>query len=244
MKLFKRKKRKKNKKGAPFCSVVVPAAGSSSRMEGVDKIYAELEGVPVLVRTLIALSECPSVNEIVLVTRKEDVPRAAMLCAQNELAKVTRIVRGGATRAESVMNGLAEISPEATLIAVHDGARPFVSAELVEETVKAALKYNAAIPAVQVKDTVKTVKNGRVTGTPDRSELYAIQTPQIFDADLIKAAMQNVIDKKLAVTDDSMAVEAIGGEVHIVEGSYDNIKLTTPEDMIVGQTIIEKRSGR
>lgn len=244
MRFFKKKTEKKNKRGKLFCSVVVPAAGSSSRMEGVDKIFAELNGVPVFVRTILALSECDSVNEIILVTRGENIPEAAMLCAQYGLKKVTRLVRGGDTRAESVMNGIGEVSPDATLIAVHDGARPFVTPELVEETIRAAAKYNAAIPAVQVKDTVKTVKRGRVTGTPDRDTLYAVQTPQIFDADLIRAAMKNAIDKKLAVTDDSMAVEAIGGEVHIVEGSYENIKLTTPEDMVVGQAIIEKRSGK
>ena len=244
MKLFKRKIRKKNKRGKLFCSVVVPAAGSSSRMDGVDTIFAELNGVPVLIRTLLALSECDMVDEIILVTRSENIPRAAMLCAENGLTKVTKLVRGGETRVESVMNGIHEVSKNATFIAVHDGARPFVSAELVENTIKTAAKFNAAIPAVQVKDTVKTVKNGKVTGTPDREMLYAIQTPQIFDADLLRAAMQNAIDKKLPITDDSMAVEAIGGEVHIVEGSYDNIKLTTPEDMMIGETMIKRKETK
>ncbi len=239
--LFKKKTGGILKTGRGFCSVVVPAAGSSSRMEGVDKIFAELDGVPVLVRTVMALSKCKSVSEIIVVTRREDIPRTAMIFAQYGLSKVTRLTHGGDTRAESVMNGINEVSKKAKVIAIHDGARPFVTPEIVEEVIKTAAEYNAAVPAVQVKDTVKTVKNGKVVSTPDRSELYAVQTPQAFDADLIRGAMKNAADRKLSITDDSMAAEAIGGEVRIVPGSYENIKITTPEDMVIGEAILKRR---
>lgn len=238
MKLFKRKQ---HETASSFCTVVVPAAGSSTRMAGINKIFMELDGVPVLARTLMVLEACEDIHEIIVVTRDVDIPNVATLCKSYGIRKATQIVRGGATRAESVSNGVREASPDATLIAVHDGARPFITPELVSRVIKIAEEHHAAAPGVKVKDTVKTVKDGRVIDTPDREKLYAIQTPQIFDADLLKGALANAIEKNLPITDDCMAVEAIGSEVWIVDGSYDNIKITTPEDIYAGMAILMAR---
>lgn len=241
MRLFKKNKEAVEKS---FCTAVIPAAGSSTRMVGINKMFLELDGIPVLVRTLMALEACDNIHEMIVVTRDVDIPDVAALCKEYGISKVTKIVRGGATRAESVSNGVKEASPDATLIAVHDGARPFVTPELISNVVKTAEKYHAAAPGVKVKDTVKIVKNGCVIDTPDRESLFAIQTPQIFDADLLKGALANAIKKALPVTDDCMAVEALGGEVHIVPGSYDNIKITTPEDVYTGMAILKAGKDR
>ena len=241
MKFFKKKH---DNDEIVFCTAVVPAAGSSSRMGGINKIFMELDGIPVLARTLMALEACEDIHEIIVVTRDVDIPAVAALCKGYGISKATQIVCGGETRAESVRNGVKEAFPEAKLIAVHDGARPFVTPELVTRIIKAAVKHHAAAPGVKVKDTVKVVKNGRVIDTPDRETLFAIQTPQIFDADLLKGALANAIDKNLPITDDCMAVEAMGAEVHIVQGSYDNIKITTPEDVYTGMAIIKAGKDR
>ena len=210
-------------------------------MEGIDKMFAELDGVPVLARTLMALQECDGIDEIVLVVREGERPLAAKICAQYGITKTEKIVNGGSTRAESVWNGMQAVSDEAAFVAVHDGARPFVTPELVKRVITAAKVYSAAAPGVQVKDTIKVVKNGRVVDTPKRETLYAIQTPQIFDADLLMGALSNAMERKLAITDECMAVEAIGGSVQIVPGSYENIKITTPGDMAIGQAILNGR---
>ena len=221
----------------PYVSVVVAAGGSSTRMCGVDKLFAEISGIPVLAITLSALNSCRYVNEIILVTSEENIIAASELCRRYAFTKVTKIIKGGETRVQSVYNGVQEASREAEIIAVHDGARPFVTEKIIAGTVKAAAEYGAAAPFVPVKDTVKVGKGGFVSSTPDRSELFVIQTPQVFDSGLIKAALYNAIEKKLNITDDCSAVEAIGGTVKLVEGSYDNIKITTPEDLRIAEAI-------
>lgn len=240
MKLFRKSRREEPK---CFCAAVVPAAGSSTRMAGVNKMFLELDGVPVLARTLMALEACENINEIVISTKDTDIPAVGSLCKEYGISKATKIVCGGATRAESVYNGVREVSSEAELIAVHDGARPFITPQLVSEVIKSAREHHAAAPGVKVKDTVKVVKNGRVIDTPNRETLFAIQTPQIFDADLLKGALANAVNKNLAVTDDCMAVEALGAEVWIVNGSYDNIKITTPEDIYAGMAILQREES-
>ncbi len=240
MKMFKKSRREESKS---FCTAVVPAAGSATRMAGINKIFLELDGIPVLARTLMALESCEKINEIIIATKETDIPNVASLCKEYGITKATKIVRGGSTRAESVNNAVREVSADATHIAVHDGARPFITPDLVNRVINAAEEHHAAAPGVRVKDTIKTVKNGRVVDTPDRETLFAIQTPQIFDADLLKGALANVINKKLSVTDDCMAVEALGAEVWIVDGSYDNIKITTPEDVYLGLAILSRKDS-
>jgi len=229
------------KKHRPFCSVVVVASGQSRRM-GEDKLFMDLGGVPVLARTLSALDELDCVDEIVVVTRSEKIVEVARLCAELGLKKVDKVVVGGATRAESALAGLSEISRAAGVAAVHDGARPFVSRELTERVIHAAVLYKAAAPAVPLRDTIKQTENGEdVTATPDRDSLRAVQTPQAFDPELIKGALTYVISQGIEITDDCSAVEAFGGRVRLVEGEEENIKLTTPADLAVAEAIVAKR---
>ena len=224
----------------PYCSAIIAAAGISERMEGEDKPFIELCGKPILARTLEAFQNCRSIDEIIIVAREDRLVRVSDLCGAYHIDKASKIIVGGATRAESVSNGALAVSKAAQLIAIHDGARPCVSPEIIERTVEAASMYHAAAPAVKLSSTVKRVKNGVITGTMDREDLVEIQTPQVFDAPLIKAALKNSISKALMITDDCMAVELLGIPVRITEGSGHNIKITVKEDMVIAEAIIRK----
>ena len=226
---------------AGCCSAVVAAAGASTRMGGQDKLLLELGGAPVLAHTLKALNKCREISEIIVVTRQEKMNDVARICTEYGIEKVTQVVLGGSTRLESVMNGIRMVSPNSKLIAVHDGARPFVSESVVSLAVAAALKFSSAAPAVPVTSTVKCAKNGVVVKTIDRSELFEIQTPQIFAAELLKGALQNALDKKLYITDDCMAVEALGCPVRLTTGARENIKLTTAIDVAFAEAILKIR---
>lgn len=233
---------KKSKK--PFCTAVVVAAGSSSRMGGEDKIFTELGGIPVLAHSLTTLQNVSCISEIVIVTREENIVPAADLCAGFGITKATKIVAGGAERADSVLIGVSESSPKADLIAVHDGARPFVTAKIITDTVEKAHTHKAAAPYVPVNDTIKTVKNGVVVKTLDRSTLAAMQTPQVFAADLLKAALQNAKTKGALVTDDCSAVELLGATVYLTDGSFENIKITRQADIAVAESILKARGNK
>lgn len=228
-----------------FCSAVVPAAGSSDRMNGSDKMFSTVCGIPVLALTLSALQNCTAVDEIVVVVRAEMLERVSLLVSENSIHKVTKVVVGGKTRLESVALGTAAVNTKADIILVHDGARPLVTSEIIEETISLARKCHAAACAVPVKDTVKSAKNGRVISTPDRASLYSVQTPQAFDADIFRASVHNALKINLAVTDDCMAAEAIGVPIRLADGSYENIKITTPTDLIFAEAILRnRRSGQ
>ncbi|SHH50632.1 2-C-methyl-D-erythritol 4-phosphate cytidylyltransferase [Sporobacter termitidis DSM 10068] len=237
--LARREKAHENQKGC--CSAVVAAGGASSRMEGQDKLFLDIGGVPVLAHTLLALNKCPEVGEIVVVTRQDRMDDVARLVSEYGVSKAAKLVPGGQTRLESVMNGVLQVSPHARLIAVHDGARPFVTGETVSLAVAAALKFSAAAPAVPVTSTVKMAKNNMVVKTVDRDGLFEIQTPQIFAAELLKGALQNAADKKLYITDDCMAVEALGCSVCLTAGTRENIKLTTAIDVAFAEAILQMR---
>lgn len=219
------------------CTAVIVAAGSSRRM-GADKLFLPLAGIPVLVRTLLQFQACDSIDEIIVVTREDKLAEVADYCKRYGITKATKILQGGKERVESSAAGVFEADRHSAYIAISDGARPFTTPALITATVDAAKKYGAAAPAVPVKDTIKVAENGIVTDTPDRSKLFAIQTPQVFSADLIKGALTKAIRDKTPVTDDCSAVEAMGYPVHLVDGSYRNIKITTQEDMIVSQAYL------
>jgi 2-C-methyl-D-erythritol 4-phosphate cytidylyltransferase len=223
------------------CSVVVAAAGASSRMEGLNKLFTDIGGKPVLAHTLSSLNQCPEISEIIVVTREADMAAVAELCLNHKITKLSKIVIGGQTRMESVYNGVQQVSTASKLIAIHDGARPFVTEELVSKTIAAALTFTAAAPAVPVIATIKQVKKGFVEKTIDRDELYEVQTPQVFIAELIKGALQNAVDKSLYITDDCMAAEAIGCPVKLTEGLRENIKLTTAADIVYAEAIYQAR---
>ena len=209
---------------------------------GVNKTFTELAGEPVILHTLRAFEVSPVIHEIVAVCRAEDMERLAELAQSGGITKLTHVVVGGASRPLSVYNGLAAVSKKATHIAIHDGARPLVTQKIIAEAVAKAGKVHAAAPAVAVKATVKEAQHGVVVTTPARERLYEAQTPQVFDADLIRAALVSAIRNKLALTDDCAAVEALGAAVYLTEGCYENIKLTTPEDLIIAEAILERRS--
>ena len=223
------------------CAAVIVAAGTASRMRGIDKVLAPLEGEPLLARTISMFQESSVIHQIVVVAREDLVSQISRLCQQRGFDKVSLITTGGETRVHSVMNGLDCVSKDIDLVAIHDGARPFVTAQIIEQTVRRAADHHAAAPAIPVKDTIKVAENRVVTGTPDRSTLFAVQTPQVFDFDLLRGALQNAIDKELPITDDCSAVEALGMSVFLTEGSEENIKVTTPMDLQIAEAILRLR---
>lgn len=241
MAIFSKLGQKAREKRRPFCTAVVPAAGNASRMGGIDKILADMGGKPVLVHTLTALNNCPYIDEIIVTTREDLLEPISTLCRVNDLYKVKKVVTGGKDRSESVRKGLAEASPERKLAAIHDGARPLVTQELLETVIKTAAKTGAAAPASPVKDTIKQSDGKIVQRTIDRSSLYGVQTPQVFDADFICAALQSCAEKNIPLTDDCSAAEAMGKQVFLTEGSYENIKITTPVDLVIGEAILKWR---
>lgn len=221
-----------------YCSAVIVAAGTASRMGGIDKVMATLGGEPMILRTVRTFQGCDAIREIVIVTREDLISPIMELCAG--FSKVKAVVLGGNDRQSSVAAGLRALSKATKLVAVHDGARPLITWEVIDRTVRAAHTYHAAAPAVPVKDTIKIVKGGVVTSTPDRSQLRAVQTPQVFDIDLLRGAMANVQKTGAAVTDDCSAVELLGMSVKIVEGDERNLKVTTPMDLKIAEMILEE----
>ncbi len=221
-----------------YCGAVIVAAGSASRMGGIDKVMAPLGGEPMIVRTVRQFEQCDAVKEIVVVTRQDLVVPIMDLC--HDFRKVVAVVIGGDSRDQSVNNGLNTLSDKVKLVAIHDGARPLVSWELIDRVVRAGNTYGAAAPGIPVKDTVKIVQGGIVLETPDRSSLRAIQTPQVFDFDLLRGAMKKAWQDGLNMTDDCSAVEHMGMSVKIVEGEERNLKITTPMDLKLAQCLLEE----
>ena len=237
--------RKYKKKVDPRCAALVAAAGSSSRMGGVNKLLQPLDGMPVLARTLTALQMAEKVDEIIIATREEDLVEISLLCKTYGITKCTKVVRGGKTRAHSVLLAAMEADPKTDLLAVQDGARPLVTPQLIDSVIAAARRCSAAAPAVPIKDTIKQVKEGEaIEKTIDRSTLRAVQTPQVFDAELLRAALQSAIDQELPITDDCSAVELLGKTVYLVEGDETNLKITTPTDLVIAEALLRNREGR
>lgn len=221
-----------------YCTAVIVAAGSASRMGGIDKVMAPLGGEPMILRTVRAFQHCDAIREIVIVTRQDLLVAIMDLC--HDFSKVKTVVAGGNTRVESVELGLAAVSAKTQLVAIHDGARPLVSAEVIENTVAKGETFGAAAPGIPLKDTVKEVSGGLVVNTPDRDTLRAIQTPQVFDLDLLKGALAKVKKENLQITDDCSAVEKLGMSVRIVPGEERNMKITTPMDLKVAELLLEE----
>lgn len=225
----------------PFVTAIVVAAGNSTRMGGVNKQFLPLCGVPVLAHTLQAFSACPLIDEIVVAAREEDIVEMFSLVKAYNIEKVTDIVRGGETRQESVFAAIHRASPFSEYFAIHDGARPLVSQKVITDTVEKAFAVGAAATGVRVKDTIKVVsKTGEIIDTPDRSALWAVHTPQVFERRRYLQAAESV-ENSAAFTDDCKLMEAAGIPVFMVEGSYENMKITTPEDIIAAEGILRGR---
>lgn len=222
-----------------YCGAVIVAAGSASRMGGIDKVMAPLGGEPMILRTVRAFEDCEAVKEIVIVTRKDLIGPIAEICSG--FTKIRSVVQGGSSRQESVKLGLLAFSKEVRLAAVHDGARPLVSGELIDKVIRAAHSYGAAAPAIPVKDTIKVFEGGFIAATPDRSTLRAVQTPQVMDRDLLLGALEKAEQEGTALTDDCSAVEHIGMRVRLVEGEERNLKVTTPLDLKIAELLLEEK---
>lgn len=221
-----------------YTVMMVAAAGNSTRM-GCAKQHILLDGQPVLLRTLLALQTVDAIDEILLITREQDADYFTALAKEHGVTKLIRVVHGGDTRQQSVANGLAALSPEATLVGIHDGARPLVTVEAVEAVIKAAETYGGAAVAVKVKDTLKqTDSDGFITATPDRSRLWRVQTPQVFAREPFCAAMAAAIADGRDFTDDCQLMEQAGHPVKLVAGLDTNLKLTTPEDVHLAKAIL------
>ena len=224
--LLRKAQRVKQKLEHPYTTAVIVAAGSAARMGGIDKIFAPIAKLPVICRTLAAFNNHPLIDEIVVVTRPDVLERMSRVCVAYE--KVRIVVAGGADRAASVSKGLDAVSEQTRLVAVHDGARPLVPAEVITNV---AIKYEVAI-------------TGAVDATPRRDTLFAVQTPQVFDVDLLRGALENAKEKHIPLTDDCSAVEALGMSVQLTEGSEENIKITTPLDLELAEAILVRREAR
>ena len=220
-----------------YTGAVIVAAGSASRMGGIDKVMAPLGGEPMILRTVRTFQECDCISEIVIVTRPDLIAAISDLC--HEFTKVRTVLAGGSSRQESVERGLGGLSEKVKLVAIHDGARPLITWQTIDRAVRAGNSYGAAAPAIPVKDTIKVVNGGIVKETPDRSRLQAVQTPQVFDLDLLKAALQKAKEDGAELTDDCSAVERMGMSVKIVEGEEQNLKVTTPLDLKIAEMLLE-----
>lgn len=226
----------------PFVSAIVVAAGSASRMEGIDKQFAPVGGIPCLARTLLCFEECREIGEIVVVTREESIAKVADLCARWRLAKVSQIVRGGESRQQSAAIGLACLDGRCQYLAVHDGARPLCDKALIRRVLRDAIAHGGAAAAVPVKDTIKVRgEDGFIDSTPDRATLFACQTPQIFEVGTYRRAMEEALAQGRDYTDDCQLFESAGRRVYLSQGSYQNIKITTPEDLALCEQILAVR---
>lgn len=222
-------------------TVVIPAAGKGKRMNaGKNKLLLELDGRPLVVHTLSVFEKDPDCEEIVVVANSEEKETIRSLTSRYGISKVRQIVSGGAERQNSVYEGLKACGDEG-IVLIHDGARPFVTMSLIHRLTLEAEENGAAIPAVPLKDTVKRAENGMVKETLERSSLWAVQTPQAFRLSLIKKAHELAAADGLAATDDAALLEHVGFPVSIVSSDFDNIKITTPDDLVTARAILEKR---
>ena len=220
-------------------SVVIVCAGNSTRMGGVNKILLPLGDRLVIGVTMLAFQQVEEVSEIVIVAREADIPAIRAEAQAAGITKLAACTVGGATRQESVINGIRQIGKSSKLVAVHDGARPLVKPEHIRRVIKDASVFGGATLGVPVKDTIKTVDGGLIVDTPPRKSLYITQTPQIFKRDLYFEGIDFALEHGLDFTDDCQLVEAIGGKVYMTTGDYTNIKITTPEDIRLAETLME-----
>lgn len=227
-----------------FVSAIIVAAGNSTRM-GTEssKQFIPLLGNIAIAYTLNAFQKSELINEIVVVSREEDMSAIRDLAAFSGIEKLTQVVKGGSSRAESVKNGIGAVSSQSKYVAIHDGARPLISVEEINAVVKTAFDTDAATLGTAVTDTIKVVdEENQVVSTPVRSMLRAVQTPQVFNKEMYEFALEKAGDDLAGFTDDCSLIESIGVSITVVEGSAENIKLTTPGDVAVAEKILENRN--
>lgn len=222
-------------------TAIIAAAGQGRRMgAGSNKVLLTLAGIPLVVRTVRQLAACPQIEEIIIVSGPEEMGEMHSLVSAMGLTQKWQVVAGGSERQYSVANALAAVSGKAEIIVVHDGARPLADQTAIENVIAAAREYGAAVVAVPVKDTIKVADaNGFVATTPDRKKLWAVQTPQAFQAAILRQAYAQALAEGFLGTDDASLVERLGMPVKMVTGSYRNLKITTPEDMVIAAALLE-----
>ena len=225
-----------------FTSVIIPAAGFGERMgSAIGKQFLSLDGKPIIVHTIGQFQRAAVIDEIVVVTREESFSLLEKIIAEFGLTKVRPLVQGGARRQDSVANGLLALDSRCDIVLVHDAVRPFIAQATIAQAVDAAKFFGAAIVAVRAKDTIKQAgTDGRVERTLDRSFLWNVQTPQAFQRTVLADAYARAAAEHVAATDDSSLVERLGIAPVIVEGSYENIKITTPEDLLIGELLAKR----
>jgi len=235
-----------NKNKRSFTSVVIAAAGKGTRMGiATNKQYIMLQGKPVLALTIQQFEDCDFIDEIIVAANETELE----YCRKNVMeryafTKVKDVVSGGMTRQQSVYNGLRRVSPECGIVLIHDGARPFIDAQSIKTCIDAAQKYGAAVSAVPARDTIKRAdSSGFISETLDRNGLWYIQTPQAFRRELIMEAHAKAAEEGFDGTDDAVLAERIGHKVRLVMGSYNNIKITAKEDLVMAEALIRVMHG-
>lgn len=221
------------------CGIIVAAGKSRRAGKDVDKAFLSLGSKPVLVYSMLAFEKCTDIDEVILVVRKEQIESARRAAQMFGCTKFKRIVAGGERRQISVAKGLAEVSEEVMIVVVHDGARPCVTPDLISATIKSAKQHGSGVAAVKITDTVKEVERKTVISkTIDRTKLWQVQTPQAFKLDLLLQAFKVVNKKKKVVTDEASAVELISKKIRLVNSTSANIKITTPDDLILATALM------
>jgi 2-C-methyl-D-erythritol 4-phosphate cytidylyltransferase len=224
---------------------LIPAAGSGSRMSAKEKKpYLSLGDKPILAHTLSEFEQCSLINEVILIVSKDAIDYCKTSIVEAfKVKKVNKVIAGGPRRQDSVWEGLKILKDDCKLVMVHDGVRPFVSQEILEKSVHEAANCRATVAAIPVKDTIKIVsKQAEVVETIDRSRVWAVQTPQTFTHNVLKKAYEKAFEDGFYGTDDASLVERLGIKVKIIPGSYDNIKITTPGDLVLGDAVLKRRA--
>lgn len=226
-----------------FVSVIIAAAGNSTRYgTGKSKQFLILDNTPVLIKSIQAFEEIDDVKEIIVTARKQDFEVIEDFIAQYGVRKVKHIVEGGDTRQNSIYAAVKKVDEKANLVSVHDGARPLIKRKVIESVIQKADEVDAAACAVPVKDTIKIIdSSGKIVTTPERDALRAVQTPQVFRLSLYKEAIEKAVSDGKQYTDDCQLVESMGYPVYLVDGDYENIKITTPDDLLVAEKFLSER---
>lgn len=234
---------KENSKVKGYTTAIIAAAGSGNRMgkEAGNKQLLYFNDKPVIAHTISAFEEASCIDEIIISTRKEILEEISALVNIHKYKKVSRVIVGGETRQQSVFTAVAQLDRRTKFLAIHDGARPFVDSELINKVCESAYIHKCAAVGVKLKDTIKKIDpDGMISKTVNREVLRAIQTPQVFDSSLYLEGMALALEKNCDYTDDCQLIESVGGRVFFVEGSYNNIKITTNEDIAIAQSIINE----
>lgn len=227
-----------------YVSVIIAAAGMSNRMRSsVNKQFISIDNKPILTHTLEKFEKCRYVDEIIVVAKEDEVDYCKRkIIRRFNFKKVSKVVKGGRERQDSVYNGLLALNENCNIVLIHDGARPFIKLKNIEESVEETANFGACVVGVPVKDTIKIIqKDKSVLNTPDRNQIWAAQTPQSFRYDIIMKAYRSAIYDGFIGTDDSMLVERLGIDVKMILGSYENIKITTPEDLIIAESLLKDK---